>query len=121
MNTIYPRTVLFLAGVLGATGVALSAVAAHGGDPRLIGAAATVCMAQAPALLGLYIGYRKLRTALIASLFIGLGCLLFVCDLLVRTRFGHGLFPMSAPTGGTMMIIGWITIAAGAFVSEKAG
>lgn len=108
------RLTLFLAGLVGAAGVILSAMAAHMADARLFGAAASACMAQAPALLALHIGFEKIRTAGLAALLIGLGCLLFAGDLVFRTHFGHGLFPMSAPTGGTMMILGWIAVAAGA-------
>lgn len=111
---IFPRLTLFLAGIIGAAGVAFSAMAAHGGDTHLYSAAAAACMAQAPALLGIYIGWDRIRTALIAAALIGLGCLLFAGDLVFRTRFDHGLFPMSAPTGGTMMILGWVAVAAGA-------
>jgi uncharacterized membrane protein YgdD (TMEM256/DUF423 family) len=114
-NPIFPRLTLFLAGLIGGCGVIFSAMAAHGGDTHLFSAAATACMAQAPALLGIYIGWERIRTALIASALIGIGCLLFAGDLIFRTRFGHGLFPMSAPTGGTMMILGWLAVAAGAF------
>lgn len=114
-NPILPRLTLLLAGLLGAAGVALSAAASHAGEPRLFGAAATACMAQAPALLALHIGWERIRTATVASLLIALGCLLFVADLLFRSRFGHGLFPMSAPTGGFMMIGGWLALAVGAF------
>jgi uncharacterized membrane protein YgdD (TMEM256/DUF423 family) len=121
MTTFYQQSILFVGGILGACGVALSAVAAHGGDAHLVGPASTACMAQAPALLALFIGYDKIRTAFIASLLIGLGCLLFAGDLLFRTRFGHGVFPMSAPTGGMMMIIGWIVAAAGAFARTARG
>lgn len=113
-STIFPRLTLFLAGILGTAGVAFSAAAAHGEDPRLIGAAAAACMAQAPALLALSIGWEKIRTALPAALLIGLGCALFSADLWFRTRTGVGLFPMSAPTGGTMMMLGWVAIAIGA-------
>jgi len=109
-SALLPRLTLFLAGLIGAAGVAFSAMAAHGDDPRLIGAAAAACMAQAPALLALSIGWEKVRTALPAALLMGLGCILFAGDLLFRTRYGHGLFPMSAPTGGTMMILGWLTV-----------
>lgn len=112
-NPLFPRLTLFLAGLIGAAGVIFSAMAAHGGN-TLYSAAATACMAQAPALLALYIGWDKIRTALVASALIGLGCLLFAADLVFRTRFGHGLFPMSAPTGGTMMILGWVAVAIGA-------
>ena len=109
-----PRLTVFLAGLVGASGVILSAMAAHMADGHLFGTAAAICMAQAPALLALYMGFERLRTAAIASLLIGLGCVLFSADLVFRTRYGHGLFPMSAPTGGTMMILGWVAVAAGA-------
>lgn len=112
--SLFPRLTLLLAGLAGAFGVAFSAMAAHGEDPRLLGAAAAACMAQAPALLALSIGWERIRTALPAGLLIGLGCLLFAGDLLYRNRFGEGLFPMSAPTGGTMMILGWVAVGFGA-------
>lgn len=115
MNSpLFPRLALFLAGLIGACGVIFSAIAAHGSDTHLYSTAAAACMAQAPALLALSIGWERMRTALVASALIGIGCLLFAGDLVFRSRFGHGLFPMSAPTGGTMMILGWIAIAAGA-------
>jgi uncharacterized membrane protein YgdD (TMEM256/DUF423 family) len=114
-NPLFPRLTLLLAGLIGAAGVIFSALAAHAGDEtHRYAAAAAACMAQAPALIGLYVGWDKIRTALIASALIGLGCLLFAGDLFYRTRVGYGLFPMSAPTGGTMMILGWVAVAAGA-------
>ena len=114
-SPLFPRLTLLLAGLLGAAGVALSALAAHGADQRLLGAAAAACMAQAPALLALAIGWEKVRMAPVAATLIGVGCVLFAGDLVVRTRVGQGLFPMSAPTGGFMMISGWIALAVGAF------
>ena len=118
-SELFPRLALLLSGLIGALGVIFSAMAAHGDDPRLLAAAAAACMAQAPALLALSIGFDKIRTASIATLLIGLGCLLFAGDLLFRTRYGHGLFPMSAPTGGTMMILGWLAVAVGALLRKS--
>jgi uncharacterized membrane protein YgdD (TMEM256/DUF423 family) len=111
----FPRLALFLAGIIGAFGVGFSALAAHGGDTRLYGAAALVCLTQAPALVALSIGWRMIRTAFVASLLIAIGCVLFAGDVSVLARFGHGMFPMAAPTGGTMMILGWLAVAVGAF------
>jgi len=70
-NPLLPRLTLFLAGLIGAFGVIFSAMAAHGGDTHLYSAAATACMAQAPALLAIYIGWEKIRTALLAAALIG--------------------------------------------------
>ena len=121
MNAEIPaRLTLFFAGIIGAAGVILSALAAHGGDTRLLGTASVVCMSQAPALLALHAGFKMIRTAIPASLLIGLGCILFAGDLVFRSRYGSGLFPMSAPTGGTMMILGWVAIAIGAFFKHPA-
>jgi uncharacterized membrane protein YgdD (TMEM256/DUF423 family) len=113
------RLTLFVAGILGASGIALSALAAHGGDARLIGTAAAMSLAHAPALLALHASFERIRLASVAGLLIGLGCVIFVADLLFRARWGHGLFAMSAPIGGSMMIIGWLLVAVSAFLPRK--
>lgn len=111
--------ILFLSGLFGAAGVALAAAASHGGDPRLLGTASTMCLIHAPALVALHAGYRAVRTATLAALAIALGTLVFAGDLLTRHFLGSGLFPMAAPTGGTTMILGWLIVAAGAFLGKK--
>ena len=116
---LFSRLTLLLAGLIGAAGVIFSAMAAHGGDTHLYSAAATACMAQAPALLAIYVGWEKIRTAPVAAALIGLGCLLFAGDLMFRARFGYGLFPMSAPTGGFMMIAGWVAVGVGALFLRR--
>ena len=113
------RLVLFLAGLLGAAGVTLAAAVAHGGDEHLLGTASRMCLAHAPALLALWAGYERLRTAWLAGLLLGVGTLLFAGDLLCRHLTEAGLFPFAAPTGGTAMIVGWIAIALGAFLTAK--
>jgi uncharacterized membrane protein YgdD (TMEM256/DUF423 family) len=116
---MFPRIALLLSGFIGALGVALSAAVAHGGDQHLLGTAATMCLAHAPVLLGIFAAFDRIRTASVATLLIGVGCLLFTSDLLWRTHSGTGLFPMSAPTGGTMMILGWVALGIGGFFSVK--
>ena len=111
---IRPAT-LFLAGLLGGGGVALAAAASHGGDTHFLGSASTMCLAHAPALLALYAGYDRIRTAPLAALLLGLGTLIFAGDLISRHFGGSSLFPLAAPTGGLGMIAGWAAITLGAF------
>ncbi|SCB27279.1 DUF423 domain-containing protein [Rhizobium multihospitium] len=111
---IRPAT-LFIAGILGGGGVALAAAATHGGDTHFLGAASTMSLAHAPALLALYAGYDRIRTAPIAAVLLGLGTLIFAGDLINRHYGGGSLFPMAAPAGGMGMIAGWAAIAIGAF------
>ena len=53
------------------------------------------------------IGSRPLSASSIAA---GL----FAGDLTLRQYAGHGLFPMAAPTGGTLLIVSWLALAVAA-------
>ncbi|CDZ28214.1 DUF423 domain-containing protein [Neorhizobium galegae] len=111
--------ILFVSGLMGAAGVALAAAASHGGDTVFLGSASTMCLAHAPVLLGLYLGYRYFRTATLAALVLGLGTIVFAGDLVSRHYLGDRLFPMAAPVGGTGMMLGWLIVAAGAFLRVR--
>jgi uncharacterized membrane protein YgdD (TMEM256/DUF423 family) len=39
---------------------------------------------------------------------------LFAGDLTMRQYAGHSLFPMAAPSGGTLMIASWLVLAVAA-------
>ncbi|WFU07934.1 DUF423 domain-containing protein [Rhizobium sp. CB3090] len=114
-NAIIRPLTLFVAGILGGAGVALAAAASHGGDTHFLGSASTMCLAHAPALLALYAGYDRIRTAPAAAVLLGLGTLIFAGDLVSRHFGGNSLFPLAAPTGGLGMIAGWAVVALGAF------
>ena len=104
------RPLLALAGLCGALGVALAAAAQHGGYADLA-IAASFLLVHAPALIGLSLLPRgRLLTATAIVMVIGLA--LFCGDLVCLTYLGHSLFPMSAPLGGTAMILGWLLLAA---------
>ncbi|MER8866101.1 DUF423 domain-containing protein [Mesorhizobium sp. M0751] len=110
--------ILVLAGCLcGATGVALSAAAAHLGG-AFVGTAASFLLMHAPVFLavGLLGGNSILRTG---SLILLVGLLLFSGDLLARDFLGSRLFPMSAPIGGMLLIGGWLVMAASALVRPR--
>lgn len=112
---------LFFAGIFGFAGVALGAVAAHaGGDATLAASASTICLAHAPALLGLAFGAERIRTGWLAGLLLIVGTLLFAGDLVMLRFAGTRLFPYAAPTGGWALMLGWLAIAAGAYLRRKA-
>ncbi|MGO8026145.1 DUF423 domain-containing protein [Rhizobium leguminosarum] len=108
--------VLYLfAGLFGVAGVALAALAAHGGgEANLAASASAMCLAHAPALLAFALGNTRLRTAWLAGLLMIAGTLLFAGDLVTLRFSGSSLFPYAAPTGGWAMMLGWLAIAAGA-------
>jgi uncharacterized membrane protein YgdD (TMEM256/DUF423 family) len=111
------RPLLLAAGLCGALGVALSAVAAHRADLPNLGTAANMLLFHAPALLALSLAAGN-RVRLIASFVLLAGLALFAGDLLTRAYFGTRLFPMAAPTGGVLLITGWLGIALSAFFKE---
>ncbi|MGR9137227.1 DUF423 domain-containing protein [Rhizobium leguminosarum] len=114
--------VLYLfAGLFGVAGVALAALAAHGGgEANLAASASAMCLAHAPALLALALGNTRLRTAWLAGFLLIVGTLLFAGDLVTLRFTGSGLFPDAAPTGGWAMMLGWLAVAAGAVFRAKA-
>ena len=114
-NNCIARGLIAIAAVMGAGGVALAAVAAHrAGSPNL-GTASSMLMFQAPAIIAACVAVItnavRVRIGLIAALGMVLGTCLFSGDLAMRDFFGHALFPMAAPSGGTIMIVSWLVLA----------
>lgn len=111
------RALVLLGGLCGAAGVGLSAAAAHRGG-AFIGTAASFLLAHAPALLaiGLAMPNRWLR---LGGFILAVGLVLFCGDLLARDLLGNRLFPFAAPVGGTLLIAGWLVVAASAVAQPK--
>lgn len=103
---------VLIAGLFGAAGVALSAVAAHAGGN--LGSAATMLLVHAPALLAVGLTAAP-RLARFGGIVLAVGVLLFAGDLAARHFLGTRLFPMAAPAGGITMIAGWLFIGAAGF------
>ncbi|SJZ81093.1 DUF423 domain-containing protein [Consotaella salsifontis] len=119
MNRTVAAIILFVAGLLGAGGVAGLAYAAHGGgDTHFIASAAGIAVAHAPILAALALARPgALRGAWLAAMLLAIGAVLFSGDLTMRTFIGDRLFPYAAPTGGLAMIAGWLTISLGAIAN----
>jgi uncharacterized membrane protein YgdD (TMEM256/DUF423 family) len=112
------RILVILAGVMGADGVMLAAAAAHQPDATRLASASSMLLFHATAVLAAVAlverGVIHLRTGIAASFGFVIAAALFAGDLTVRQYAGHSLFPMAAPTGGTLMILSWLLLAVSA-------
>ncbi|QOG22718.1 DUF423 domain-containing protein [Bradyrhizobium sp. SEMIA] len=117
------RLLIGLAGLMGAAAVALAAASAHGADASRLASASAMLLFHATAILAvtglLARGLLHGGIGLIAAFGFVLGAALFAGDLTLRQYAGHSLFPMAAPTGGTVMILGWLAVTLAAVVARK--
>jgi uncharacterized membrane protein YgdD (TMEM256/DUF423 family) len=109
---------LIIAGVFGAAGIILAAAGAHAAPGPGLESAANILLVHALAILGgtalLLQGMLSRQLALIALAAWVLGTILFSADVAMRAFVGHRLFPMAAPTGGIILILAWLVLAAAA-------
>lgn len=114
---------LVLAGLMGAVGVVLAAAAAHGKPGAGLEGAAQMLLFHAVAILGamslLDAGRLWRPAALTATAGWLIGALLFSGDIALRAFANHRLFPLAAPSGGTILILGWLALAVSAAVSGR--
>ncbi len=59
-------------------------------------------------------GLIHVRIGLAAAFGFFVAAALFAGDLTMRQYAGHSLFPMAAPTGGTLLIVSWLALAVAA-------
>lgn len=108
--------VLILAGLMGAAGIVLAAAGAHAVPGAGLDSAAYMLLFHAAALLaaaGLVqqrMLWRPLALAVLAAWLVG--AVLFSGDVAMRAFTGHRLFAMAAPSGGIILILGWLALAA---------
>jgi uncharacterized membrane protein YgdD (TMEM256/DUF423 family) len=118
------RTLAAFAGLMGASGVALAAMAAHLPDATRLGTASSMLLFHAAATLGaVALSERHIlqpRIGLIAAVGFVAGSALFAGDLALRQFAGHSLFPMAAPSGGTVLIASWLVVTVAAAWPRRA-
>jgi uncharacterized membrane protein YgdD (TMEM256/DUF423 family) len=104
-----------LAGLMGAGGVVLLAASAHAMSGSGLDSAGQILLFHAAAILGgvalLTQGQLMRPLAVVALAGFVLGGFLFSGDITLRAFAGHRIFPMAAPTGGTILILAWIAVA----------
>jgi uncharacterized membrane protein YgdD (TMEM256/DUF423 family) len=110
------RAPIAIAGLMGAAGIVLAALGAHGSDLPHLATASSMLLFHAPVILALLLLLRdrqlvQRQLAIAAAIGFAVGATLFAGDLTVRDFLGHALFPMAAPSGGTILIGSWILLA----------
>jgi uncharacterized membrane protein YgdD (TMEM256/DUF423 family) len=110
--TLPDRILLVFGGAAGAFGVGLSAAATHVTGGGSLQTAAQFLLFHAPMLFALAAlaacGAVHLKIARLSGYVLALGLILFCGDLSRRALAGVALAPMAAPTGGVLMIVGWL-------------
>ena len=114
-----------LAGLMGAAGVALASASAHQPDASRLASASSMLLFHASAVIGAALltghGIAQRPLGLTATFGFVAGAALFAGDLAMRQYAGHGLFTMAAPTGGTLLILSWLVLAAATAWPRRAG
>ena len=112
------RILVILAGIMGADGVILAALATHQADATRLAPASSMLLFHACAVLAVAAlterGIVAVRGGLVAVFGFVIASALFAGDLTLRHFAGHALFPMAAPTGGTLLIVSWLVLAVAA-------
>jgi uncharacterized membrane protein YgdD (TMEM256/DUF423 family) len=112
------RILIILAGIMGADGVILAAASAHQPDASRLASASSMLLFHAVAVLGVAAlaerGIIHARIGIATAFGFVIATALFAGDLSLRHYAGHGLFPMAAPTGGTLLIASWLGLAVAA-------
>jgi len=112
------RILIILAAIMGADGVILAAASAHQPDATRLASASSMLLFHALAVLAAVAlterGLVHARLGISAAWGFVIAAALFAGDLTLRQYAGHSLFPMAAPTGGTLLIVSWIVLAVAA-------
>lgn len=120
------RLLVGVGAIEGAAGVALAAVSAHAVPSEALGNASTMLMAHAGvvAALALISGYASPRLARLLRLpaaLIALGVALFATAIALRVLGGITPPTGMAPLGGSITIIGWLTLLGPALLGGRKG
>lgn len=113
---------LIFAGLMGASGVILTAASAHGAAGTGLDSAGYLLLIHAATVIGgvalLHQAVLSRTVGLVALCGFILGAVLFAGDVASRAYLGSRLFPMAAPTGGMILIGSWLVLALAALLAR---
>jgi uncharacterized membrane protein YgdD (TMEM256/DUF423 family) len=108
------RAIVVTGALAGFLGVMVSAVARHRTGTMYLETVAQFLLFHAPVFLALaaLVSGRIVHpgAGVWAAVALGLGLILFCGDLSSRDFLGQPLFAMAAPTGGTILMGGWLLL-----------
>ena len=117
------RVLVVFAALAGLLGVLAAATAAHLTGQGNLTIVAQFLLFHAPVLLGLTAliaqGSVSIRLGRLAGFVLLLGLSLFCGDLSRRALANEVLFPMAAPTGGVLLMIGWVLSGLSAVIAKR--
>lgn len=112
------RALIVMAATMGAGGVILAAASAHQADASRLGSASSMLLFHASAVLATVAlserGIINAQLGIAAAWGFVVAATLFATDLTLRQYADHSLFPLAAPTGGTLLILSWLLLAVAA-------
>ncbi len=117
------QSLIGIAAFLGCAGIIFAAAGAHAKPGTGLDSAGHMLLFHAPAVMAacaaIANGLVSRPFALVACCALLAGVVLFSGDLALRAYTGHRLFPMAAPTGGIVMMAGWVMLGLAAFLALR--
>ena len=114
-SAVMDRTFVVLGALFGLLGTIAAGIAAHTTGPgTTLDAAASFLLFHAPTLIAIpaliHTGLAQAMMARAGGGLIFIGCALFSSEMALRAIEGESLFFMAAPSGGSLLIAGWLII-----------
>ncbi len=114
---------MVIAALMGLLGTVALAMAAHMGGANSLQTAGQFLLFHAPAIIAVTVARRlhlmPMRWGANAVSVLILGVALFCGDLTLRVLASTSLFPMAAPVGGGLIMLGWAGLAICSAVSKN--
>ncbi|MDQ2954181.1 MAG: DUF423 domain-containing protein [Pseudomonadota bacterium] len=116
MTVIHLQILIALGCLMGAAGVALTALGAHSRPGAGLESAGSMLLFHAPAVMAatFVLGGFPLGFVAIAGFILGAG--LFAGDIALQAYRGRRLFRYAAPAGGLILIASWLLLALAALL-----
>ncbi len=107
-----------LAALSGAAGVMELAAAAHAIKDPLLSTSGNLLIVNAAAVIAIGAAAKRKSWLLAGATTLFAGSFLFCSELSVHVLLQQRPFPLLAPVGGTLMILGWLITAAAALAGN---